>query len=76
MWTRGAQVAATLVEPFQRGSGRIVGAHAGVGLGLAIVRSIAEAHDGVLTVAPRSGGGLRVSVSLPPAPGSRLPETK
>ncbi|WP_278259884.1 ATP-binding protein [Nocardioides convexus] len=36
----------TLVEPFQRGTGRIRTDHSGVGLGLAIVRSIAEAHDG------------------------------
>ncbi|MFD7024319.1 sensor histidine kinase [Promicromonospora sukumoe] len=41
--------------------------HVGVGLGLAIVRSIAEAHDGTLTLEPRDGGGLRVTVRLPAA---------
>ncbi|MFC5730786.1 MULTISPECIES: sensor histidine kinase [Nocardioides] len=55
----------TLVEPFQRGTGRIRTDHAGVGLGLAIVRSIAEAHGGSLTLDPRPGGGLRVTVRLP-----------
>ena len=57
----------TLVEPFQRGTARVRSDHAGVGLGLAIVRSIVQAHDGVLTLAPRPGGGLRVVVRLPSA---------
>ncbi len=56
---------ATLTEPFQRGTERVHSDHAGVGLGLAIVQSIARAHDGALTVIPRDGGGLRVSVELP-----------
>ncbi|MCQ9129761.1 sensor histidine kinase [Streptomyces hilarionis] len=60
-----AQTASTLTEPFQRGTERVHAAHAGVGLGLAIVRSIAQAHDGMLTLAPRSTGGLRVTVELP-----------
>jgi two-component system sensor histidine kinase VanS len=55
----------TLVEPFQRGTERIRSDHAGVGLGLAIVKSIVQAHDGTLTLAPRSAGGLRVTVQLP-----------
>lgn len=57
----------TLSEPFQRGTGRIRTDHAGVGLGLAIVKSITRAHDGTLTLTPRSGGGLRVTVQLPAA---------
>jgi two-component system sensor histidine kinase VanS len=59
------QVVATLTEPFQRGSGRILTGHRGVGLGLAIAESITQAHDGTLTLAPRPGGGLRVTVRLP-----------
>src|SRR6187397_3023112 len=35
----------TIVEPFQRGNGRIRDGHAGVGPGLAIVKSITRAHD-------------------------------
>jgi len=61
------EVASTLTEPFQRGTERVRTDHAGVGLGLAIVRTIAEAHDGTLTLAPRPGGGLRVTVALPAA---------
>jgi two-component system sensor histidine kinase VanS len=59
---------ATLVEPFQRGARRIRTDHAGVGLGLAIVNSIAQAHDGTLTLSPREAGGLRATVQLPAAP--------
>ena len=62
------QLVATLVEPFQRGSERIRTDHAGVGLGLAIVRSITHAHDGTLVLAPRAAGGLCVTVQLPAAP--------
>ena len=62
----------TLTEPFRRGTGRVrppvAGEHAGVGLGLAIVDSITRAHDGALDLAPRPGGGLRVTVRLPAAP--------
>jgi two-component system sensor histidine kinase VanS len=66
--TVSPEVVATLVEPFQRGTERIRNDHAGVGLGLAIVRSITEAHDGNLTIAARGAGGLRVTVQLPAAP--------
>ena len=61
------QLVSTLGEPFLRGTERIRTDHAGVGLGLAIVKSITQAHDGTLTLAPRAGGGLRVTVQLPTA---------
>jgi two-component system, OmpR family, sensor histidine kinase VanS len=61
---------ATLAEPFQRGTRRIRADYAGVGLGLAIVRSITKAHDGTLALVPRAAGGLRVTVQLPAAPTS------
>jgi two-component system sensor histidine kinase VanS len=62
-----AQLVSTLTEPFQRGSGRTRTDHAGVGLGLAIVQSITDAHGGTLELTPRDGGGLRVTVVLPGA---------
>jgi two-component system sensor histidine kinase VanS len=62
------QFVSTMVEPFQRGTGRIRDGHAGVGLGLAIVKSITRAHDGTLTLTPRTAGGLRATVQLPAAP--------
>src|SRR6266540_4023653 len=62
------QGVSTLVEPFRRGTERIRTDHAGVGLGLAIVQSITQAHDGTLTLTPRAAGGLCVTVQLPAAP--------
>jgi two-component system sensor histidine kinase VanS len=59
---------AMLAEPFHRGSRRIRTDHAGVGLGLAIVNSITQAHDGTLTLTPRAAGGLCVRVQLPAEP--------
>jgi two-component system, OmpR family, sensor histidine kinase VanS len=58
---------ATLAEPFLRGTERVHADHAGVGLGLAIVHSITEAHNGTLTLTPRAGGGLRATIQLPAA---------
>lgn len=59
----------TLTEPFQRGAERVrTDEHAGVGLGLAIVRSVVRAHDGTLDLAARPAGGLVVTVRLPGAP--------
>ena len=67
------ELVATLAEPFQRGSERVHTDHAGVGLGLAIVESITRAHDGTLTLAPRPGGGLSVTVRLPLPAAYRTP---
>jgi two-component system, OmpR family, sensor histidine kinase VanS len=70
------QLVSTLGEPFQRGTERIRTEHAGVGLGLAIVNSITQAHDGTLTLTPGAAGGLRVTVQLPAAPPHTGPELK
>jgi two-component system, OmpR family, sensor histidine kinase VanS len=69
------QLVATLGEPFLRGPGRIRTDHAGVGLGLAIAKSITQAHDGTLTLTPRAAGGLCVAVQLPAAP-PHLPDDR
>jgi two-component system sensor histidine kinase VanS len=61
------QLVSTLTEPFQRGAERVRTDDAGVGLGLAIVQSITQAHEGTLTLTPRPDGGLRVTVALPAA---------
>lgn len=64
------EVQAHMAEVYgaQRGNERIHGDRAGVGLGLAIVKSITQAHNGTLTIAPRSDGGLRVTAQLPNIP--------
>ncbi|MFF3564757.1 sensor histidine kinase [Streptomyces sp. NPDC002574] len=64
-----AELVPTLTEPFQRGTQRVrTDEHAGVGLGLAIVRSIVRAHGGTLDLVPRPAGGLLVTVRLPAMP--------
>ena len=55
--------AATLLEPFERG-GRARDDR-GAGLGLSIVRAVAEAHGGRVALVPRREGGLAVDVTLP-----------
>jgi signal transduction histidine kinase len=52
-----------IFEPFYRADSAPRGS--GYGLGLAIVRQIAQAHRGSTEYAARAGGGSRFSVSLP-----------
>lgn len=48
--------------------------HAGAGLGLSIVRAVADAHGASVTLGDAPQGGLRVSVRFPAAPaGSPVP---
>lgn len=54
---------ATVMERFARG--RSAQSLSGSGLGLSIVRNVATAHGGTVTLADRPGGGLAVTVSLP-----------
>ncbi|MEX0833012.1 MAG: ATP-binding protein [Actinomycetota bacterium] len=51
-------------DPFARGENEPTGS-AGAGLGLAIVRAVAEAHGGSASVENLPGGGARVTVLLP-----------
>jgi signal transduction histidine kinase len=63
---------ASLLEPFQRLDRGARGD--GVGLGLSIVRSVAEAHGGSVELRARPSGGLVVRVSLPGRDGA-IPDT-
>ncbi|GAA2897326.1 ATP-binding protein [Streptosporangium fragile] len=53
-----------IFDRFARGVDR-PGAHDGAGLGLSIVRSIAEAHGGTVRVEEAHGGGARFLISFP-----------
>ena len=55
---------AHLFEPFRR-SGTARTARTGAGLGLAIVRAVAQVHGGTATATARPSGGLTVTVDLP-----------
>lgn len=65
------QLVATLAAPFQRGTERIRTGHAGMGLGLTIVKSVVHAHDGTLRSprVPPAGSVSRCGCQPPP----RLP---
>ena len=54
-----------LFEPFVRGEKSRNRATGGSGLGLAIVRAIAARHGGNVSLAERSEGGTRATVTLP-----------
>ncbi|GAB7049166.1 sensor histidine kinase [Catenuloplanes indicus] len=60
-----AEAVAGLFEPFRRLHGSRIDHSGGVGLGLTIVRSIVQAHDGSITGTSSGSDGLRVEVFLP-----------
>jgi signal transduction histidine kinase len=54
-----------LLEPFRRLESSRSRSTGGYGLGLAVVRAVAQAHGGRVAVLARREGGLEVTVSLP-----------
>ncbi len=58
------KVAQALTEPFRR----IDRSYGGFGLGLSIVRSVAEVHGGTVELVAPESGGLEVRVRLPTMP--------
>jgi two-component system OmpR family sensor kinase len=63
-----AEEADRIFERFYRTDHSRTRSQGGVGLGLAIVRSVAEAHGGDVGYRPRTGGGSVFRVILPLAP--------
>jgi signal transduction histidine kinase len=54
-----------IFEKFARGSSAVVAGIKGTGLGLAMVRHIADAHGGKVTLESRPGGGSTFTIELP-----------
>jgi signal transduction histidine kinase len=54
-----------LLEPFRRLESSRARSTGGYGLGLAVVRAVAQSHGGRVAVLARREGGLEVTVSLP-----------
>ncbi|MCE1238077.1 MAG: ATP-binding protein [Hyphomicrobiales bacterium] len=59
------EAAAVLFEPFVRGEPSRSRRTGGAGLGLAVVRSLAEAQEGTVEIGRAEGGGARVELSFP-----------
>jgi signal transduction histidine kinase len=55
-----------LFQPFRQLGTERTRRGEGHGLGLAIVRAIADAHGAALTARPRPAGGLDIEVTFPP----------
>jgi signal transduction histidine kinase len=68
------QIIDRVFEPFERGRAEVIGRIGGAGLGLHIVRRLAEAHGGKVSLATAPGTGTTVWVRLPvePAAGGLL----
>jgi two-component system sensor histidine kinase BaeS len=62
-----AETLPRLFERFYRVEGSRSRANGGAGLGLAIVRSVVEAHDGEIEAGASQLGGVRITITLPVA---------
>jgi len=71
-----AEEADRIFERFYRTDGSRTRSQGGVGLGLAIVRSVVEAHAGVVGYRARPGGGSIFRVVLPRAPAADYEATR
>ena len=58
----------TIFEKFQRSRASLQGARQGMGVGLSVVRGMAEALGGTAAARPSELGGLAVDIILPAAP--------
>lgn len=59
------EVVDRVFEPFERGRAEVIGRIGGAGLGLHIVRRLAEAHGGKVSLASAPGAGTTIWVRLP-----------
>jgi signal transduction histidine kinase len=61
----GADDLGHVTEPFAQAAGSLTRGHEGTGLGLALVKSFVELHDGTLEIESEPGKGTRVTVRFP-----------
>ena len=61
----GVSFQSVVFEPFQRAEASRSREFGGSGLGLSIVKAIAEAHGGTVQAHTRDGGGLEIALTLP-----------
>lgn len=54
-----------LFEPFRQLGSPTTASKGGLGLGLVVVRAVADAHDALISATARSAGGLRIEVAFP-----------
>jgi two-component system, OmpR family, sensor kinase len=71
-----AEEAGRIFERFYRTDRSRTRSQGGVGLGLAIVRSLVEAHGGAVGYRPRPGGGSIFRVVLPLVPAADIKDTR
>jgi signal transduction histidine kinase len=64
-----------LFQPFERLGVARTGHNTGHGLGLSIVRAVADAHDAELSASARQDGGLTIHISFPSAMSARSSPT-
>jgi signal transduction histidine kinase len=62
-----------LFEPFYRGRSAVENQVPGNGLGLSLVKRVAEAHGGTVSVRSSPGQGTSFTLHLPAAPASAMP---
>ena len=60
-----------IFQPFQRLDAARTAEPNGVGLGLSIVKAIADAHGATIATDPEPGGGLRIELGFPAGPGKQ-----
>jgi signal transduction histidine kinase len=63
-----------VVRPFHRGKPAYDAAHQGAGLGLPFAKTIIELHGGSLAIQSTEGLGTTVTIELPLAVGTAIPD--
>lgn len=61
-----------IFEPFVQGEPILTRRHGGAGIGLTLVKRLAQSHGGAAWVEPAPGGGSRFVLTLPRNPGNPL----